>query len=153
MRLILCSILFLSAGFPVAAATSEPAVPLDLRAWVPWVLHPQDQRTCPVEPGSPDRGDRAPTGARVCAWPGRLELDLNPRGGSFTQRWQVYAESWVSLPGDTETWPQGLLDGDQPLAVVLRDGAPAVKLTPGAHLLTGCFPVALVFFQWLSTPP
>ncbi|WP_295436652.1 hypothetical protein [uncultured Thiodictyon sp.] len=145
MRLILCSFIFLCAALPVAAAPSEPAVPPDLWAWVPWVLHPQDQRTCPLDAGAPDRGNPTPTGARVCAWPGRLELDLNQRGGSFTQRWQVYAQSWVTLPGDTETWPQGLRDGDQPLPVVLRDGAPAVQLTPGTHVLTGQF-------QWRSPP-
>ena len=35
-----------------------------------------------------------------CVWPERLTLDVDSRGGSFSQRWQVYAESWVRLPGD-----------------------------------------------------
>jgi len=145
MRLILCSFILLCAALPGAAAQSEPAVPPDLWAWVPWVLHPQDQRACPLDSGSPDGSGRAPAGTRLCAWPGRLELDLGAHGGSFTQHWQVYADAWVSLPGDTETWLQGLQDGGQPLAVVLRDGGPAVKLPPGAHLLSGQF-------QWPAPP-
>ena len=41
-----------------------------------------------------------------CVWPERLTLTVDARGGNFTQRWQVFAESWVALPGDTEHWPR-----------------------------------------------
>ncbi|HSQ06817.1 MAG TPA: hypothetical protein VLM84_03875, partial [Chromatiaceae bacterium] len=74
---------------------------------------------------------------RLCAWPGRLQLDLSPEGGRFTQRWKVYAESWVPLPGDAELWPQDTAGVQGPLPVVLRAGRPAVKLPAGDHTLTG----------------
>ena len=127
-----------------AVAAAEPAVPPALQPWVAWVLHPLDQRDCPVDPRDADAngpaGDR-----RICAWPGRLELDLDASGGRFTQRWQVYAQTWVPLPGDDATWPQDLRDGDQPLPVVMRNEAPAVQLATGSHTLSGRF-------TW-STPP
>ncbi|WP_295443087.1 hypothetical protein [uncultured Thiodictyon sp.] len=130
---ILCALL---AG-PVAVAT--PAIPPELSSWVPWVLHPQDERSCPVRAGSAD--DQT----RLCAWPGRLALDLTPRGGTFTQHWELAAATWAGLPGDPEHWPQEVRDADAPVPVVLHDGAPAVKLAAGAHRLTGRF-------QWSSTP-
>ena len=145
MRVTLCSLLFLCTLLPGNAAPAEPAVPSDLQPWVPWVLHPLDQRACPVDMAPQDGGDQAPGSTRVCAWPGRLGLDLNPLGGTFNQRWQVYAESWVQLPGDTEHWPLEVRDGDQSQAVILHQGAPAVKLTPGIHALSGRF-------QWQGLP-
>jgi hypothetical protein len=66
-------------------------------------------------------------------------LDLSSQGGRFAQRWQVYAESWVPLPGDAEVWPQDTAVDDGPLAVVLREGRPAVKLPPGEHAVNGRF--------------
>jgi hypothetical protein len=51
----------------------------------------QDQRACPIDPAG---------GARLCAWPGRLDLTLSGEGGTFAQVWQVFAESAVPLPGD-----------------------------------------------------
>ncbi|WP_295388089.1 hypothetical protein [uncultured Thiodictyon sp.] len=136
MRAFLYPLLILYAVLVGPVAASAPAVPPQLSPWVPWVLHPQDQRPCPVQ---------ADSAQRLCAWPGRLALDLNARGGTFSQHWEADAETWAPLPGDPEHWPQEVRDGDRPLPVVLREGAPSVKLTPGAHRLTGRF-------QWSDTP-
>lgn len=128
-------------------------VPAALEPWIPWVLEGRDPRPCPVDPiasiptgpsAGPDAGGGDVTG-RVCAWPGRLHLDLGPQGGRFAQRWQVYAESWVPLPGDAEVWPQDAASGGGPLAVVSRDGRPTVKLPPGEHAITGRF-------DWAQAP-
>lgn len=116
------------------AGVSEPAIPEALRPWVPWVLEGgperQDRRACPINPGD---------GERICAWPGRLELALDPSGGGFVQAWEVFAESWVPLPGDPGAWPQKVVAGSLGLPVVPRDGRPAVKLGPGVHRVTGRF--------------
>ena len=53
------------------------------------------------QPGEPIDAD-----AFRCVWPERLTLAVDARGGTFTQRWQVFADSWVALPGDLEHWPQ-----------------------------------------------
>ncbi len=142
MPTALLSLLLLWAALPAAAG---PAVPDALVPWVPWVLHPLDRRACPVASAlSPDGSDAADA-ARVCAWPGRLDLALSPVGGTFSQVWQVYADSWVPLPGDRDAWPQDVRDGDQPLPSVLRAGVPSVKLSPGRHAIGGRF-------EWQGLP-
>ena len=130
------SLLLLLMALPSPAA---PAIPDALTPWVPWVLHPHDLRACPVGQGGTEGGTETAGGTRVCAWPGRLQLDLDGRGGSFSQSWQVYGETWVPLPGDGETWPLDVRDGDQALPTVLHGGLPAVKLQPGRHSLSGRF--------------
>lgn len=122
-------------------------VPAALEPWIPWVLEGRDPRPCPVDPmASIPAGSAAGLDAgvgdatdRLCAWPGRLHLELSSVGGRFAQRWQVYAESWVPLPGDAEVWPQDTESAEGPLAVVLREGRPTVKLPPGEYAITGRF--------------
>ena len=103
MHLIALPLLALLPMLSGAVAAAEPAVPPALQPWVAWVLHPLDQRDCPVDPRDRDAGGAPRAGSderRICAWPGRLELDLEADGGRFTQGWQVYAQTWVPLPGD-----------------------------------------------------
>jgi hypothetical protein len=135
----------IQADARVETRTGSLEVPAALEAWIPWVLEGRDLRPCPLDPLAPhgseavgDPGAQDPAG-RLCAWPGRLQLDLSPQGGRFTQRWVVYAESWVPLPGDAELWPQDTAGPEGPLPAVLRAGRPAVKLPPGDHTLAGRF--------------
>src|SRR6185312_13059472 len=103
---------FIRAGLAALVLVSnvswaQEAVPPELRHWQGWVLKGEEFRRCPflastrLEPGNP-----VDAAAFRCAWPERLGLNVDARGGSFTQRWQVYAESWVTLPGNLEHWPQ-----------------------------------------------
>ncbi len=119
-----------SATLGIASA-AEPAIPDVLSDWVDWVLDDQDQRACPL--GS--TGD----GSRICAWPGRLRLEIDDTGGRFQQQWTVQADAWVPLPGGDAQWPQQVSSGDRALAVVEQGGRPAVRLKGGQHLLTGGF--------------
>ncbi len=127
------------AGLAVADTPPEysdpnPAIPDALKPWIPWVLEQQPehrrQRDCPLSSSD---------GTPVCAWPGRLSLDLSAEGGRFDQTWRVFAEHWVALPGDADIWPQAVRDGGQPVPVVAREGRPSVKLAPGTHDLSGRF--------------
>ncbi len=116
-------------------AHAAAPVPEPLREWQAWVLQGQEFRACPFL-ATRTPGDAS---AHVCAWPGALSLDLGASGGSFRQRWQVHAESWVRLPGSLEHWPRDLrLDGAT-AAVVAREGVPQVFLAPGTHEITGRF--------------
>src|SRR5439155_621413 len=54
-------------------------------------------------------------------------------------RWQVYTESWVALPGDLVRWPEEVLVDGRNAALVGREGVPQVRLTAGAHQLSGAF--------------
>ncbi|MGE5152387.1 MAG: hypothetical protein ACM3ST_00070 [Bdellovibrio bacteriovorus] len=139
----------------IQAQTGVPpvAVPAALEPWIPWVLEGRDPRPCPLDPLAPASAEPAegrsrragdPT-PRLCAWPGRLHLELGAGGGDFAQRWQLYAESWVPLPGDPDLWPQDTEGPEGPLAVVLREGRPAVKLPPGEHAISGRF-------EWTRRP-
>jgi hypothetical protein len=103
---------------PVHAA---PALPRALADWRAWVLDREDYRACPFA------GNRAASDANdfFCAWPGRLELALSATGGSFSQRWLVFADSWMAFPGNIERWPR-----DVTLNV---DIAPGVPGCPNKH--------------------
>ena len=70
---------------------------------------------------------------------------VDARGGTFSQRWQVYTDSWVTLPGDVEHWPRDVrLDG-APAAVVAYQERPSLRLAPGTYTVSGRF-------EWSSRP-
>jgi hypothetical protein len=141
------SLMMLLAWAVLQVRAAEP-VPAPLREWQQWVLNGQEFRACPF------LATRTPGDARshVCAWPGTLELNLGAEGGSFRQRWQVHADSWVSLPGNLEHWPREVqLDG-RAAPVVAREGVPQLRLSPGTHELSGRFAWAARPEQ-LAVPP
>ncbi len=129
---------------PVAApALAQGDLPDDLKDWQQWVLKDREYTACP------HFFDRAARSADdfVCRWPGAIELTVTPSGASFRQQWTVYAdEQWIALPGGADLWPEEVLAGDRPLAVVLRDGAPGVRLAPGSYRLSGRL-------RWDERPP
>ncbi len=113
-----------------AAPAAAPSIPDALQPWVPWVLPPaEDHRACPL--GSGDAG------TRLCAWPQALTLELEARGGRFSQTWRLYAESWMVLPGERTAWPQAVTVNGAPAMVLERDGRPALYLPAGRHHITG----------------
>ncbi len=123
-------------AFPclVLAATgpASPAwVPGPLRDWVPWALHGREADTCP--PLATDAG------VHLCAWPTSLALDLNDRGGTFAQEWELAREDWAALPGDASRWPEAVAVDGTPAAVVAGSGAPRVRLAAGKHRVQGTF--------------
>ncbi|HSG64417.1 MAG TPA: hypothetical protein VLD39_05430, partial [Gammaproteobacteria bacterium] len=117
----------------VTEAFGQADVPAVLEPWRDWVLHGEAYRACPVLDGAMP-GERA---AHVCAWPGELALEVTSAGASFSQRWQVGDADWLPLPGNAELWPAEVrLDG-QAVAVVERDGRPALRAAAGGHTVTG----------------
>ncbi len=123
---------------PSPAAAMEPGkVPEALRPWTDWVLHEAKDKDCPFL-----YNEHA---TRRCDWPAQLDLDLAEQGGGFNQRWRVYREGWVALPGDSKHWPQEVTVDGAAATVVERDGRPLVRLLPGEHLLSGRF-------QWTRLP-
>jgi hypothetical protein len=113
---------------PVAEAQDDPrqAVPPELAPWVPWVLAEVPDHGCPVT-----------ASGTVCAWTGRLRLDLGERGGSFVQEAVVDREAWMDLPGEAGRWPQQVRVNGREVAVMDRGGRPAVRLGPGSHRIEG----------------
>ncbi|HUU40003.1 MAG TPA: hypothetical protein VMW42_03585, partial [Desulfatiglandales bacterium] len=94
--LLVCFLLtFLQPCF----AKNPPKIPDPLKPWVDWVLHDQEARMkCIPRYNDPEN--------LQCNWPTELKIDLNDKGGVFRQSWQIYHESWISLPGNDGQWPQ-----------------------------------------------
>ena len=112
-------------------------MPDALKGWVPWVLDDLPQVACPYKSGSDD--------TRYCSWPGLLELKAHAKGAQFSQEWQVFAESWINLPGDADHWPQEVSVDGKPVPVIGRQEMPVLKLKPGTHRITG-------HFSWNTMP-
>ena len=130
-RLILVGLLL-----PVVAQTADVFVPDELQGWQEWVLHDKDYRACPFyfNAGAAARRDF------VCAWPGLLDIAIDADGGRFSQQWTVYAQdAWLPLPGNSDYWPHDVTLNGAPAVVVERNGAPAVRVAPGTHRLSGSY--------------
>ena len=129
---------------PVAHA--QEGIPPSLREWQGWVLHGEGFRRCPFA-ASAGAQPGEPMGSQEfrCVWPERLTLAVDARGGTFSQRWQVYSESWVQLPGNSEYWPRDVRLNSAPAAVVAVDGIPSLRLGPGSYTVSGRF-------EWSSRP-
>lgn len=110
-------------------------VPPELEAWRQWALDQQQFRRCPFFAGQNAQN----AGAFVCAWPERLALDVTANGGRFSQRWQVYADAWIALPGNSEHWPREVRINGATAAVVERNTIPHLFLTPGNYTVAGDF--------------
>jgi hypothetical protein len=115
--------------FGAAYAANNVAVPAPLEPWKQWVLDAHKELACPPHYAS--------LGERYCRWPGKLSLQADAHGASFTQDWQLYNEGWVALPGDTENWPQDVRVDDKSVAVIERDGLPVIHLLAGEHSVQG----------------
>jgi hypothetical protein len=135
MRRALGIFAFLCLIFGNAFAADDVSIPPQLRDWQRWVLHGQEQRTCPLlntQDGSDDN-------AYQCAWPGRLSLIVDKAGAHFQLDVHVDAESWIDLPGSREAWPQQVQIGNAPATVLDRNGTPSLRLTAGDYIIRGVF--------------
>ncbi len=118
-----------------AVAQAQTAIPKDLEGWQSWAQFGQEFRQCPFLVN----GDVNQADSHVCAWPDALILDLNKDGGGFTQRWRVYSESWIPIPGDLEHWPYEVKQNGAAALVVARAGVPQIRVNAGTIELHGQF--------------
>lgn len=131
-------------GWAATAAVTPSKIPEVLRPWEAWATWDDTTRFCPTPYSNPD--------AHQCFWPSQLDLHVGTNGASFELQVMVYAATWVPLPGGTDLWPGQVQDNTIPVAVLPRDGIPAVRLEPGRHLLTGSYRWA-DFPQRIAIPP
>lgn len=137
------ALVVVGATCAATASAADSSIPEVLEDWRGWVLQGEEHRACPWL-ASPGQGPSSPA-AWVCAWPGRLSLDVGARGGDFMQRWELHAQGWVKLPGSARQFPLDVTVDGRAAAVVLRDGVPQLRLDPGSHALRGRF-------EWNSRP-
>ena len=119
----------------VGAAPENPetAIPRALEDWQAWAMKDQEFRRCPFLAGA----DASDESSHRCAWPERLQLTVDAHGGRFAQRWEVYSDSWVALPGDLEHWPKAVEVDGKLAPLVAREGIPFLRLPAGSHALSG----------------
>lgn len=119
-----------------SAQAAEVYVPDALSEWQDWVLADKEYRSCPF---LFDRAASSPADF-VCAWPGTLRLSVERAGATFSQTWDVSAgDAWVPLPGNTAYWPDAVAVDGKAAAVVLHDGVPSLRLSPGRYRINGRF--------------
>ena len=118
-------------GSAIAADFPLSAVPEPLKSWVPWVLDTAANAGCPHLFNNAEQ--------RHCAWPGALELKAGAHSAAFTQDWTAYRETWITLPGNDKHWPHDVSVDGKAVAVLSREGLPAIKLSAGAHRVSGSF--------------
>jgi len=126
--LLLC--VFFSS-FTQAKPLTREEVPEPLKPWISWVEQDNPDLACPFLYNSYEQ--------KRCAWPTESNLALTSDKGEFSISWQVYKESWVSLPGDSRHWPLNVTANQKTALVMDRDGKPSVKLAMGVYQLRGQF--------------
>jgi hypothetical protein len=126
----------LVAGLALAklsqAAPLEPSqIPEALKPWQGWVLWGKASAACPASYADGQRS--------ICFWPSRLSLAIEPTIGHFNLEVQVFARTWVPLPGNHDLWPLEVKPNGVPVPVMERNGVPAVDLPAGTIRLEGVF--------------
>ena len=131
------SLMFLCVLFKVSAQQ----VPDDLAVWQDWVKHEQSFRVCPYFANTKS-GLKT---NHICAWPQQLQLNVQQNQATFDVTWEVLADSWVPLPGDSQSWPQAVTVNQKLTPVQSKNKQPRVFLQAGTHQIRG-------LFKWQSRP-
>jgi hypothetical protein len=135
--IFIAAVLFINTTAAPAKPLTVEAVPAPLKPWVDWVSRGNEHKRCPFLFSSFDQ--------HICAWPDQLQLKLHSSGGQFTQRWHVYEESWLTLPGEARYWPVDVTLNNKTAVVISRDGAPVIQVPAGDYTVKGQF-------QWPALP-
>ncbi len=128
----LVSLFFLLLPLSSFAAGPANDIPEQLKPWVPWVLHNQEQQQfCTAS---------ADGKQRFCLWPEPLVIEVSSKGGRFSQRWTMKKEGWIVLPGTEKLWPQEVRINETAALVVSKNGHPAIHVEqPGEYTIAGRF--------------
>ncbi len=137
MRTALIVSLLAAALSPLARA-QQKQVPAPLQPWELWATWDDDAlRQSPTVYSDPKKP--------LAFWPSELRISAGANGATFRQTVTVYSDAWIPLPGDAARWPSDVKAGPQPVAVLVQDGRPAIRLGPGMREITGSIP-------WKSMP-
>ena len=112
-------------------AISNEEIPEPLQPWVNWVLEDSAEHQCPFFYNTAK--------TKYCAWPSQLKIDIQEQQGKFTSDWQVYNESYITLPGNPDHWPQDVSVNNKPAIVIARNNKPVIRLKPGHYQIEGTF--------------
>lgn len=122
--------LFISSLVVTPFAHANDNIPSDLKKWEAWVLKDLPSVQCPIIYNN---------NKNFCAYPDSLSIDMKKKSGNFHQIWNVYAESWISLPGDNVNWPNNVKVDGRSQAVISRNNVPSIRLKKGRYSISGDF--------------
>ena len=131
MTLFIWLLVFFTLTPMHAHANSTPTVPEPLLPWVDWVLQDIPKYKCPFFYNNYQ--------PHYCAWPSKLELELKQQQGHFSSDWHVYNDSYISIPGNSQHWPQNVSVNNKPALVIEHNHMPAIKLGAGQYTIQGEF--------------
>ncbi len=118
-----------SVALPGAAAT----IPDELAQWAQWVMKDEKLHACPrLSHTAKEQPEQ-----RRCVWPDELTIDMTQQGAHFAQRWTLYGEGWIYLPGNSKHWPLQVTVNNRAATVLEHRGRPALFATPGRYALEG----------------
>ena len=122
--------LLLSSLIVIPLVNANDNIPTDLKEWQTWVLKDSPAVRCPILYNN---------NKNFCAYPSSLLMDMKKKSGNFQQVWDVYAESWIDLPGDNIHWPKNVKVNGQPHIVISRNNIPSMRLEKGRYSISGDF--------------
>ena len=132
MSKILTLLLFFCLAAPTLAETPEPYVQEALKQWVPWVQEKFPEKECSK------LSDKM-----TCSWPGKLSLNIDSSGGTFSYLVSLDRLTSVALPGGKNSWPQNVAITKEGSAIVSpvieKNQRPHVRLSKGQYQVTGSF--------------
>ncbi len=107
--------------FIVLSATASRSiyVPPELNPWIKWIKEKNPTIDCIKSTDD---------SSLICNWSGILQLNADKNGLSFSQKWKLFSDGVVSLPGNTKFWPQNVLVNGKPAPVVTNVSYPGDKL-------------------------
>ena len=130
-RLYRCAVFGILLSATGLAGAQEKQIPEVLKPWQDWVTWDVEHLDCPT----PYNG----AAEHFCFWPSHLSVSANAKDGRWDAVVTVLEKTWVPLPGSEDIWPFNVRAGDEPIAVVEKNGTPSVQLPPGEHQLAGSF--------------
>ncbi len=117
-----------------SAGSRDAAIPAALQEWTDWVLHKHDYIECPMVHNRNDYD---------CVWVSSTDLVVEQTSTYFTVNAELFAPRWLSLPGNSEYWPNKvyLKTRNTNVALPMREqnGVPQVYLQAGKHRIDGQF--------------
>lgn len=114
-----------------AKSSLEEQIPEPLKPWISWVSKENPERECPFLHNNYEQ--------KLCGWSSELFLNVQPNQSKFIAIWQIYNESWVNLPGDSQNWPVNVTVDNIPSLITEKNSRPAIKLAKGFHQIKGEF--------------
>lgn len=120
------------AAVTLAFSSLASGSPDQLDGWSDWVSERHNDLNCPWQMAEP--------AARVCIWPGSLDMELHDKGLNFTYSVEVFRDNaMVALPGSGKHWPMTVTAGGKKASVIDKSNRPHLELESGVHEIAGEF--------------